>query len=78
MKLSDINEQLDKADFKKEQKKAILALIDIKVENEMEKVLSRFDRIEERLESNIKTFIWVVGVAFAIVSVLLTIIALKG
>lgn len=78
MKLSDINEQLDNANFKKEQKKAILALIDIKVENEMEKVLSRFDRIEERLESNIKTFIWVVGVAFAIVSVLLTIIALKG
>ncbi|GMN12120.1 hypothetical protein MTsPCn9_34430 [Croceitalea sp. MTPC9] len=78
MKLSDINEQLDKADFKLEKKKAILALIDIKVENEMEKVLSRFDRIEERLESNIKTFIWVVGVAFAIVSVLLTIIALKG
>tara|TARA_A100000171_G_C2135617_1_gene149951 strand:- start:1890 stop:2126 length:237 start_codon:yes stop_codon:yes gene_type:complete len=78
MNLSDINEQLDKADFKMEKKKAILALIDIKVENEMEKVLSRFDRIEERLESNIKTFIWVVGVAFAIVSVLLTIIALKG
>ncbi|WP_339338866.1 hypothetical protein [Croceitalea sp. MTPC9] len=76
--MSDINEQLDKADFKLEKKKAILALIDIKVENEMEKVLSRFDRIEERLESNIKTFIWVVGVAFAIVSVLLTIIALKG
>lgn len=78
MKLTDLNEQLEKADFKKENKKAILALIDYKVENEMEKVLSRFERIEEKLESNIKTFIWVVGISFAIVSVLLTIIALKG
>jgi|TARA_Y100001001_G_scaffold117042_1_gene114819 hypothetical protein len=77
MKLSDINELLEKSDFKKENKKAILALIDLKIEDEMEQVLDRFSHIEKKLESNIKTFIWVVGVAFAIVSVLLTIIALK-
>ena len=78
MKIKEISENLERLGFKEEKKMAILALIDAKIENDMDKVINRMERVEERMESTLKTFIWVVSVAFGLVTILLTIIALKS
>ena len=78
MKINEISENLERLGFKEEKKMAILALIDAKIENDMDKVINRMERVEERMESTLKTFIWVVSVAFGLVTILLTIIALKS
>ena len=44
----------------------------------MDKVINRMERVEERMENTLKTFIWVIGIATTVISVLLGIIALKG
>ena len=78
MKINEISENLERLGFKEEKKMAILALIDAKIENDMDKVINRMERVEERMESTLKTLIWVVSVAFGLVTILLTIIALKS
>lgn len=42
----------------------------------MEKVLNRFDKIEEKLESSLKITNWVIGIAFGALTVLLTILGI--
>ncbi|GMN12165.1 hypothetical protein MTsPCn9_35180 [Croceitalea sp. MTPC9] len=78
MKLAEIHQLMGKTNFSKDEKKTIFALIDYKVENDMDKVINRMERVEERMENTLKTFIWVIGIATTVISVLLGIIALKG
>lgn len=63
--------------LKEKDKNVIFTLIDIKIENEMEKVLKKFESLETRLDITFKTLIWVVGIAFTLISVFMAIIALK-
>ena len=78
MKLAEIHQLMGKTNFSKDEQKTIFALIDYKVENDMDKVINRMERVEERMENTLKTFIWVIGIATTVISVLLGIIALKG
>ncbi|MEM7485739.1 MAG: hypothetical protein AAF348_11080 [Bacteroidota bacterium] len=78
MKLAEIHQLMGKTNFRKDEKKTIFALIDYKVENDMDKVINRMERVEERIENMLKTFIWVIGIATTVISVLLGIIALKA
>ena len=77
MKLRELYALMAKTNFSKEEKKTIFALIDYKIENDMDKVINRMERVEEKMESTLKTFIWVIGIATTVISVLLGIIALK-
>ena len=55
MKLNKLNEDIKKLKLPEKQKNAILQLIDIKTEQEMEKVLNRFDAIKESVQSEISS-----------------------
>ena len=55
MKLNKLNEDIKKLELPEKQKNAILQLIDIKTEQEMEKVLNRFDAIKEVMQSEISS-----------------------
>lgn len=80
MNLKDINEIIEKSDLNDNQKNAIFTLIDFKVENEMQQVLSKMDimvgkmdNIEKRLESKMdvqfKMILWVFGVLVILITV---------
>lgn len=68
---------MQESSLKEKDKNVIFTLIDIKIENEMEKVLKKFESLETRLDITFKTLIWVVGIAFTLISVFMAIIALK-
>ncbi len=78
MNLTEISQKMD--DLPNKDKKAILALIDLKTENEMDKVLARFDsldtkidNIEKRLESKMdiqfKMLLWALGILLTVMTV---------
>jgi len=77
MKLNGIHKIMQESSLKEKDKNVIFTLIDIKIENEMEKVLKKFESLETRLDITFKTLIWVVGIAFTLISVFMAIIALK-
>lgn len=77
MKLNEIHKIMQESSLKEKDKNVIFTLIDIKIENEMEKVLKKFESLETRLDITFKTLIWVVGIAFTLISVFMAIIALK-
>lgn len=77
MKLNGIHKIMKESSLKEKDKNVIFTLIDIKIENEMEKVLKKFESLETRLDITFKTLIWVVGIAFTLISVFMAIIALK-
>ncbi len=52
----------------------MLNLIDIKIENDMEKVLNKMDltlneikRVEDKMETQFKMLMWVMGILFALI-----------
>ena len=51
MKLNKLNEDIKKLELPEKQKNAILQLIDLKTEQEMEKVLNRFDAMQSEISS---------------------------
>lgn len=82
MDLTELNNASDQLDEKNKQ--AILQVINLKVEDDMEKILAKIDSKFEHVESKISTGYWVVGVSTAVISILiaamsilLTIIAFK-
>ena len=75
MKTSQFAEQLE--NLPKDQKMAILAIIDLKVENDMEKVLHKLDSMEksmnsrfESMDTRITVLYWLIGALGVFLSVL--------
>jgi exosome complex RNA-binding protein Rrp4 len=71
MNLNEIDKNLEALDSNK---KALLNLIDIKIENDMEKVLNKMDltlneikRVEDKMETQFKMLMWVMGILFALI-----------
>jgi exosome complex RNA-binding protein Rrp4 len=71
MNLNEIDTNLEALD---NNKKALLNLIDIKIENDMEKVLNKMDltlneikRVEDKMETQFKMLMWVMGILFALI-----------
>jgi hypothetical protein len=81
MDISDVSNGLERIALPQDQKKAIIQLIDLKINNDMEKVIAKLTQIEERLEAKIqitqdmvanvrneiKVIYWVVGISMAII-----------
>jgi hypothetical protein len=74
MNLEDVNESLFEVDLEPEQKKAILQLIDLKINSDMKEIISEIRAQNNKFDSKINTMIWVIGIAMTI---MLAIIALK-
>jgi hypothetical protein len=69
MDISDINESLENMALPAETKKAILQLIDIKIDNDMKEVISEIRELKGEIKTNndkIQVILWVVGVAMAV------------
>lgn len=81
MNISEVNEGIEKIALPSVQKKAIVQLIDTKINNDMKEVIARIDHLETKFESRfqildgkvqnlgneIKVVYWVVGIAMAII-----------
>lgn len=64
--LTNAVEQLDD-----QNKQAILKVINIKVEDDMEKILAKIDSKFEHVEGKISTGYWVMGISTALISILM-------
>lgn len=71
-KVQEIGEQISSDE---KTKKAIFELIDLKINDDMEKILQRMDNIDKSFSKEIKIVYWVVGIAMGIIVVLLSILA---
>ncbi len=69
MKIKDVNDQIENINLAKKTKTAIFTLIDYKVENDMDKVISE-------MRNGFKTVYWVIGIAFALFSLITTAITI--
>jgi len=74
MKHSETNEQLVKIEATEETKQALLELIDLKIEHDMEKILNKIDSKFDTVNNRIDNFKWtmtIVGVGIAIVGLII-------
>ncbi|MBS1663404.1 MAG: hypothetical protein JST68_20345 [Bacteroidetes bacterium] len=88
MNISEVSDGIEKISLPSDQKKAILQLIDAKINNDMKEVIAEIKRLESKTEAKfqivndklinvsneIKTVYWVVGIAM---SVILFVVAVK-
>jgi hypothetical protein len=75
MKLNDSNSIANGLD--EQNRSAILQLIDLKIEDDMEKILGKMDAKFAHREESIITTRWVIIAAGSIITILLAILALK-
>jgi hypothetical protein len=74
MEIFEINSYLEDLPLEKQQKNAILHLIDAKTNNDMREVIAEIKRLEDKIQlvhdklsNEIKVVYWVVGIAMAII-----------
>ena len=74
MNISDVGGSLENISASPEQKKAILQLIDVKVNSDMKEVITKLNELEgkiqmvhDKLSNEIKVVYWVVGIAMAVI-----------
>jgi len=73
MELSEVNSSLNSISLPADQKKAMLQLIDAKINNDMKEVIaeikrleSKIDMVQDKLSNEIKTIYWVIGIAMTV------------
>ena len=77
MNISEVNDGVEKISLPSENKKAILQLIDAKINNDMKEVIAKLNELESKMEvkfqmmndkfsNEIKIVYWVIGIAMAI------------
>jgi hypothetical protein len=74
MDISEINSGLKRVSLPADQKKAILQLIDAKINQDMKEVISEIRQLEAKIQmtqdmvkNEIKTVYWVIGIAMAVI-----------
>jgi predicted HAD superfamily phosphohydrolase len=74
MNISDVGGSLENISAPPEQKKAMLQLIDAKVNSDMKEVITKLNELEgkiqmvhDKLSNEIKVVYWVVGIAMAVI-----------
>ncbi len=70
MDISAVNDSLQSIELPEETKKAILQLIDLKIDNDMKEVIAELKHLDVKIQSvssEIKVVYWVVGIAMAII-----------
>ncbi|MBS1663909.1 MAG: hypothetical protein JST68_22880 [Bacteroidetes bacterium] len=69
MNISELSGSLENISLPSEQKKAILQLIDAKINNDMKEVIAEIKQLENKIQmtqDKIQIVNWVVGIAMAI------------
>jgi peptidoglycan hydrolase CwlO-like protein len=73
MNLNDLQENIDKLDLEKGKVSSILNLIDLKINNDMDKVLAEFakmnsemKRVEDKIDTRTSMILWAMGVLIAL------------
>ncbi len=74
MNLSEVSSSLENIPLPPDQKRAILQLIDAKINNDMKEVIAKLNELEvkiqmtnDKLSNEIKIVYWVIGIAMAII-----------
>ena len=78
MNISEVSSSLENIPLPPDQKKAILQLIDAKINNDMKEVIAKLNELEGKLEvkiqmtndklsNEIKIVYWVIGIAMAVI-----------
>jgi hypothetical protein len=74
MDILDVNSDLESIALPADQKRAILKLIDTKINQDMKEVISEIRQLETRIQmtqekhsNEIKTVYWVIGIAMAVI-----------
>jgi len=74
MNLSEISSGLENISLPPDQKKAILQLIDAKINSDMKEVIVKLNELEvkiqmthDKLSNEIKIVYWVIGIAMAVI-----------
>ena len=74
MNLSEIQKELLKSDFDKEKQNGLLQLIDLKINNDMEKVLNKMDgfnselkRVEDKVDTKFSIILWAIGLLMTVI-----------
>ena len=74
MNISEVSSSLENIPLPPDQKKAILQLIDAKINNDMKEVIAKLNELEvkiqmtnDKLSNEIKIVYWVIGIAMAII-----------
>jgi len=73
MNISEVSDGLEHISLPMDQKKAMLQLIDVKINNDMKEVISELKHLEskiqmthDKLSNEIKIVYWVIGIAMAV------------
>ncbi|HTI94203.1 MAG TPA: hypothetical protein VL727_26600 [Puia sp.] len=73
MNISEVSDGLEHISLPTDQKKAMLQLIDVKINNDMKEVISELKHLEskiqmthDKLSNEIKIVYWVIGIAMAV------------
>ena len=74
MKLEDLETQLDKLYLPKMQRKAILGIIDLKVDYEMRNIISEIKGEFKAVKSEISSLKWLVGIVVSVLAILITVL----
>ena len=84
MKISEMNESLEGMELPNQQKRSILRGIDIKISDDMKEVIAEIRQLEnkiqmvhDKLSNEIKVVYWVIGIAYAIILFVLTVLTRK-
>jgi hypothetical protein len=67
MDISDVSGDLESLVLPTNQKKAMLHLIDSKINNDMKEVIAEIRQLESKLSNEIKVVYWVIGIAMGII-----------
>lgn len=65
--MSEVNNSMENIALPAETKKAILQLIDIKINNDMREVIAELKHTQDKISNVIKVVYWVVGIAMAVI-----------
>jgi len=67
MEIAEVSSSLEQIALPADQKKAMLQLLDLKINNDMKDVIAELRRIQSTLSNEIKVVYWVIGIAMAII-----------
>ncbi len=67
MKLTEINKTISILKMDENQKDAILKLIEIKTDNDMEKVLTEIKRLEDKQDTKFSMIFWAIGLLIGLI-----------
>ena len=77
MKINQVNKKIQELKLPQDQKDNLIELIDLKIESDMDKAITRFEAAVNSLKSETMFIKWLIGGVFAAITILLAIVSFK-